>query len=182
MFGAASADPLSIPTPPTLVGLFFCLASAEGAGLLFCPAAMQPHTSVYRAFCVVHAVYRPRRKTTHMALQALFLLFALFCRRCVAGASAYTAPSAPRWSVSQRRCTGQRNRPIIIRYIRVQRCAPLLWIHARQCSISQTMPARRGLDASHTWHGISLALAWHGSAEPLAAAAVSLFGLSPDSQ
>lgn len=28
------------------------------------------------------------------------------------------------------------------RYIRVR---PLLWIHARQCSISQTMPARRGL-------------------------------------
>lgn len=43
-----------------MAGLFFCLASAEGAGLLFCPAAIQPHTSVYSAFCAVHAVY-----TTH---------------------------------------------------------------------------------------------------------------------
>lgn len=37
--------------------LFFCLASAEGAGLLFCPAAMHPYTSVYSAFCSVRAVY-----------------------------------------------------------------------------------------------------------------------------
>nr|DAL93083.1 MAG TPA: hypothetical protein [Caudoviricetes sp.] len=29
-------------TPPTLAGLFFCLASAEGAGLLFCPAKCSP--------------------------------------------------------------------------------------------------------------------------------------------
>ena len=56
-------------------------------------------------------------------------------------------PTAPRWSVSQSRntfstyqipdatpgrCTGQHSRPIIIRY-------------KKGCSISQTMPARRGL-------------------------------------
>lgn len=46
------------------------------------------------------------------------------------------------------RCTAQHSRPIIIRYIRVQLYA-LLWIHARQCSTSQTMPARRGIDAFH---------------------------------
>ena len=39
-----------------MAGLFFCLASAEGAGLLFFPAAMQPNTSVYGAFCAVNAV------------------------------------------------------------------------------------------------------------------------------
>lgn len=39
-----------ISTPPTLAGLFFCLASAEGAGLLFCPAAIQPNTSGYSGF------------------------------------------------------------------------------------------------------------------------------------
>lgn len=44
------------------------------------------------------------------------------------------------------RCTGQRSRPILIRYIRVRLCA-LLWIHARQCSTPQTMPARRGSPA-----------------------------------
>nr|DAO34745.1 MAG TPA: hypothetical protein [Caudoviricetes sp.] len=44
-----------ISTPPTLAGLFFCLAPAEGAGLLFCPATIQPNTSVHSAFCFVHA-------------------------------------------------------------------------------------------------------------------------------
>nr|DAR20790.1 MAG TPA: hypothetical protein [Caudoviricetes sp.] len=39
-----------------MAGLFFCLASAEGAGLLFCPETMQPHTSVYSVFYVVRAV------------------------------------------------------------------------------------------------------------------------------
>lgn len=62
-----------IPTPPTLAGLFFCLASDEGAGLLFCPAAIQPHTSVYSAFFIVHAkLYHKHRKTAHRALQGRF--------------------------------------------------------------------------------------------------------------
>ena len=45
-----------------IAGLFFCLASAEGAGLLFCPAAMHPYTSVYSEFCAVHATipYMPQ--------------------------------------------------------------------------------------------------------------------------
>nr|DAP46497.1 MAG TPA: hypothetical protein [Caudoviricetes sp.] len=40
-----------------MAGLFFCLVSAEGAGLLFCPSTIQPHTSVYSAFYAVHAIY-----------------------------------------------------------------------------------------------------------------------------
>lgn len=65
-----------------MAGLFFCLASAEGAGLLFCSAAIQPYTSVYSVFCVVHAtIYRKRRKTVHRALQWLLLWFAPFYRR-----------------------------------------------------------------------------------------------------
>lgn len=39
-----------------MAGLFFCLASAEDAGLLFCPTAIQPHTSVYSVFYIIHAV------------------------------------------------------------------------------------------------------------------------------
>lgn len=69
----------------------------------------------------------------------------------------YTPP-APRWRAYRQaqhlqhipdttatpgHCAGQHRQPIIIMYIRAHRC-PLLWIHARQCSISQTMPARRG--------------------------------------
>nr|DAF66874.1 MAG TPA: hypothetical protein [Bacteriophage sp.] len=38
-----------------MAGLFFCLVSAEGAGLLFYPATIQPHTGVYSAFCAVNA-------------------------------------------------------------------------------------------------------------------------------
>jgi hypothetical protein len=47
-----------------MAGLFFCLASAEGAGLLFCPAAMQPHISVYSGFYFINESY-----TTHSAKQ-----------------------------------------------------------------------------------------------------------------
>ena len=67
------------------------------------------------------------------------------------------APTAPRWrayhqaqhlhryQIPPPRRTLYRltQPPIIIRYIRVHRC-PLLWIHARQCSKSQTVPSRRG--------------------------------------
>lgn len=45
-------------------------------------------------------------------------------------------------------------------YNNVYKGTPLLWIHARQCSRSQTMPARRGLDTSHARR---LAI-WHRSA------------------
>ena len=48
-----------------MAGLFFCLASAEGAGLLFCLAAIQPHTSVYMAFYAVNEVipHTPQNST-----------------------------------------------------------------------------------------------------------------------
>ena len=138
-----------------MAGLFFCLASAEGAGLLFRHAAIQPHTNVYSGFYHVHAVIPPTpQNSAHGfigAFPAICRVFSLLCG-CASG---YTAPPAPRWSVSQYRststdtrchrhtgrCTGQRSRPIIIRYIRAR---PLLWLHARQCNISKTMPARRG--------------------------------------
>lgn len=53
-----------------VAGLFFCLASAEGAGLLFCPAAIQPHTSVYSAFCAVNAITAPPQNNTHSFIWA----------------------------------------------------------------------------------------------------------------
>lgn len=79
-----------------VAGLFFCLASAEGAGLLFCPAAMHPYTSVYSEFCAVHAkLYRTCRKTAHRALQRLFLRFAPFNRpQYQTGTSGYNATCA----------------------------------------------------------------------------------------
>lgn len=121
-----------------MAGFFFCLASAEGVGLLFCPFAIQPHTSVYSVFCVAHATY-----TTHAAKQRakLYRRFSCDCNSSAATdtrpTQAAILPPVQRWSVSQRRstsagtryqrhagrCTGQHSRPIIIRYIRVQGCA-----------------------------------------------------------
>lgn len=64
-----------------MAGLFFYLASAEGAGLLFCPVTIQPHTNVYSVFCAVHASYNyQRNKTAHRILQAYSMRFAPFCR------------------------------------------------------------------------------------------------------
>ena len=82
--------------------------------------------------------------------------------------------------------------PIIIRYIRVQRCAPVMDLcqttqhiadHASPaaCNLapvnSQSAPAGTLYPA-----GSPVAGARRGGAEPLTATAVSLFGLSPDSQ
>lgn len=90
-------------------------------------------------------------------------------------AGGHTVKRSPRANTRYRRhagrCTGQNSRPIIIRYIR-RNGAPLLWIHARQCSTSQTKQARRSSP---------VARARRSGAEPLAACAAALFGLPPDS-
>lgn len=52
-----------------MAGLFFCLTSAEGAGLLFCQTAIQPHTSLYGGFSAVHAIYTT---TTPKAFTGLY--------------------------------------------------------------------------------------------------------------
>lgn len=89
-----------------MAGLFFCLASAEGAGLFFCPAKIQPNTSVYSAFCSVHASY-----TTHATKQHTGLYRGIPYDLPHSAAAdtrptqAAIIPPAPRWSVSQRRST-----------------------------------------------------------------------------
>ena len=164
------------------------------------------HTQAFTAcFALSMQLYRQRCKTSHRALQALFLwLVPFYSRRYQTDTSGYNAVCATLKRITapqhlQRipdtrrhagRCTAQHRPPIIIMYIRVR---PLLWIHARQCSILQTMPARR----LAIWHRVSSqgapAGTLHpagqssgrgaaGGAEPLTATAVSLFGLSPDSQ
>lgn len=230
-----------------MAGLLFCLASAEDAGLLFCPAAIQPHTSVYSAFCSVNASY-----TTNAAKQrtGLYSGFSGYLPHSIANYTRPTQadimPPVQHWSVSQHRSTSSAYQippphrtlyragqpPIIIRYIRVQRCAPCYgsmparrgqllpyadrWqvlIHRQQyrpgapAEGSAFPPVQGqpggGLDASHArrlavWHRVSSQGAPEqpgtlhpagqssnkgavGGAEPLAATAVSLFGLSPDS-
>lgn len=127
-----------ISTPPKLAGFFFYLASAEGAGLLFYPATIQPHTSVYSGIYSVHAeLYRPRHKTPCRALQALFPRFVPFYRRKYqTDTSGYNTTCAtleritmlqhlqhmPRWTLHRTAQPPYYNKV----YIRVQMCPPVI--------------------------------------------------------
>ena len=120
-------------------------------------------------------LYHLRRKSVYRALQGLFLRLrplnrpryqtdTTSHRTTRATLERIHAPGRPQLipdtTAAPGRCTGQHRPPIIIRYIRRCRGAPLSWIHDRRCSISQTMPTRRRLDASHVrrlalWHRVS---------------------------
>ena len=75
-------------------------------GFYFCPAAVQPHTSVYSAFCAVRAIY-----TAHATKQRTRLYRGFSCNyarstaRDTRPTQAAIIPLAPRWSVSQHRST-----------------------------------------------------------------------------
>ena len=153
-------------TLPAWWGFSFALHLLRVPGFYFALLQYGPIQAFTAAFISSMQLYRPRRKTTHMALQGCFLQFTAFYRRKYqTDTSGYNtvcatlerihAPGrpAPIHQIPAPRRTLYRSAqpPIIIRYIRVQRCA-LLWIHARRRNTSQTMPARRGLDASHSWH------------------------------
>lgn len=128
-----------------VAGLFFCLASVEGAGLLFCPAAMQPHTSVYSGFCIIHATIPP---TLQNSAQGFAGSFPSICRvlplPCVGCIQLYRTACA----TLERLPTPGRFAPI---------------------------PDTNAAPGQSSGRGVA------GGAEPLAATAVSLFGLSPDS-
>lgn len=116
-----------------MAGFFFCLASANGAGLLFCPAAMQPIQAFTARFVLFMQLYSSHSKTAHVALQALFLRFSLFHRpRYQTDTSGYNTTCdtlehitatqhlqrIPDTIATPRRCIAQHSRPIIIMYIR----------------------------------------------------------------
>lgn len=128
-----------------MAGLFFCLAPAEGAGLLFCPAAIQPHTIVYSAFYTVNAIIPPTIQNSARGFTWAFPAIApLNSPRYQHDTSGYNTARATLEGIhapgraqpildttaTPGRCAGQHRPHIIIRYI-------------RGCSISQTMPARR---------------------------------------
>lgn len=190
MYGVVSADPLPISTPPTWRG-FFCLTSAEGAGLLFCPTAIQPRTSVYSAFCAVNANY-----TTNATKQRTWPYKRFSCD--LPHSTAYNTrpiqaaiiPPAPRWSVSQRPDALNRYQIPPLRrtlcssaqppyYNKVYKGAEvrrLLWIHARQCNIPQTTPARLGqfLPSADRWQVLHPAQLLRGQRLPLYRASLAL--------
>lgn len=170
-------------TRSEMTGLFFCLASAEGAGLLFCPFAIHPHTSVYSGF-----LYHPWLYTANAVKPRTGL-----CRRFSCDLSHSTAadtrptqaaiiPPAPRLSVSQRRSTSSTYQIPTTRrtlhrsaqppyYNKVYKSAEVQHTadHASPAACNLAPSTRRGSPAA-------------SGAEPLTATAVSLFGLSPDSQ
>lgn len=140
-----------------MTGLFFCLASAEGAGLLFCPAAIQSNTSVYGAFCIVHVVIPPTPQNSSQgfagAFPAICRVLLLLCGGCIhphcttcVTLERITAPQhlqrIPDTRRHAGRCTAQRSRPIIIRYIMAQHIAD----HASQaaCNLAPGQQSGRG--------------------------------------
>lgn len=87
-----------------MAGLFFCLASAEGAGLLFCPVAIQPNTSVYGGFYAIHAVIPPTPQNIAHGFTGVFPTIAPAQPPAnTRPTQAAIMPPAPRWSVPQRR-------------------------------------------------------------------------------
>lgn len=185
-----------------MAGLFFCLASTEGAGLLFCPDTIQPRTSVYSVFCRVNANY-----TVNATKQRAGLYSGLSCdcARSTAHdtrpARADIIPSATRWSAYTRPDALNRSRynrhaetlhrpaqpPIIIRYIRGCKGAPCCEFMPDRAAYRR--PCQRHRVSSQAGHSGTLYPAGQssgrgvaGGAELLAATAAALFGLSPDSQ
>lgn len=89
-----------------MAGLFFCFASAEGAGLLFCPAAIRLHRSVYSVFCTVNAVIPPTPQNSAQGFTGAFPTIAPAKPPAnTRPIQAAIIPPAPRWSTSQRRNT-----------------------------------------------------------------------------
>lgn len=86
-----------LSTPPTMAGLFFCLASAEGVGLLFCHAAIRPIQAFTARFAPSMQLYHTRRKTVHRALQGLFLRLTRSTAHDTRQTQAAIIPPAPRW-------------------------------------------------------------------------------------
>lgn len=126
-------------TPPTLAGLFFCLASDPVQGFSFARIQYSHIQAFTACFAVLMQLYRPRHKTTHRTLQRLFLrLYPLNRPRYQTDKSGYNTTCAtlecthapghaqliPDTTATQGRCTGQHSPPIIIRYMRGCRDAP----------------------------------------------------------
>lgn len=196
------------------------------AGFLFCPDAIQPHTSVYSGLSAVHASYTAIAAKQHTGLYRRFSCYLPhFTATDTRPAQAAIIPPAPRWSVSQRPDDLHRYQtppprrtlyrpaqpPYYNNVYKGQGCAPVMdpcqtvqhiadhaspagsaptvcgllasVLHPAACDLApvsgQGAPGQFG-----TLHpaGQSSGRSAAGGAEPLAATAATLFGLSPDSQ
>ena len=143
-----------------------------GGVFLFSPLQYSHAQAFTARFAPSMQLYHPHHKTAHRALQGRILRYVPFySRKYQTNTRGYNTACA------------------------------LIWIHARQCSIPQTMPARRGGSCRLRirWQVLTHCQQYRpgapaegsasppvqgqsGGAELLAATAVSLFGLSPDIQ
>lgn len=170
-------------------GLFFCLAPAEGAGLLFCPYTIHPHTSIYSAFCIVHAVIPPTPQNSAQGFTWAFPLIRpipahtiqqshkppIHHLRHVGGHTVKRNTSTNTKTQPPRRTLYRSAQPPY--YNKVYKGAAVRTVMdpcpAVQHSADHASPApstRRGSPAAGAWRNN-----WR-------LAAASLFGLSPDSQ
>lgn len=151
-----------------MAGLFFCLASAEGARLLFCPDAMQPRASVYSAFCTVYAVY-----TTHAVKQRTGLYNGFSCNFTHSTAhdtkptQQAIAQPATRWSAYQR--------PDALHRYQIPPPHRALYRSAQQPYYNKVYKGATVQPGTIHPAGQSSSSGAAGGAEPLAALAASLF-------
>lgn len=158
-----------------------------GGVFLFCPFEIQPRTSVCSAFCVVHAKFTTSDAKSFTGLCRSFsgylphfapvirLRILLCCTSCKALEDIQASPAPPPIPDTTATPDAAQDRAATY-YNNIYRGGhagtSLLWIHARRCSISQTMPAaaggvstctgsaRRRLDTSHArrfavWHWVN---------------------------
>lgn len=144
---------IKFSTPPTLAGLFFCLASSDGAGLFFLPGGVS---------------------ATRKRLQRLFRRFALFHRTQYRSHTSrpYTACTAPEGIPSSAAPPPIQGQPGgCLDAFHARRFAVWHWVNGQSAPAGALHPA-----------GQSSGRGTAGGAEPLTATAASSFGLSPDSQ
>lgn len=126
---------------PNPAGLFFCLASDTVQGLYFCLATYKPQASVYSGFSAINAIYTattPKAFTELYSGVSIDSTYSSAHNTAAAQATIHRLRHAGGHTVKRStsadtryhrhagRCTAQHSRPIIIRYIRVQRCAPVV--------------------------------------------------------
>lgn len=186
--------------PGSWPGFSFALRLLRVQGFYFALLQYNPIQAFTTRFVLLMQLYHTRHKTANRALQGHFLrLHQLNSQQYQTSTSGYniacatleriTAPQRlqhiPDTNATPGRCTGQHSRPIIIRYIKRRSGAPVM--DPRHPGGVSILPTPGGLQsgAGSVWPlhpaGQSSGRGVAGGAEPLAATAVSLFGLSPDS-
>lgn len=145
--------------PGAWPGFSFALHLLRVQGFYFALLQCSPIQAFTADFASFMQLYHPRYKTVHRALQGLFLLFAVFCRCRVSGASSYTAPPAPRWDVSQRRSTSSAHQIPAPRRDAVQLSTAAYYNKVYKGAGVQQIADRASPEGSRCFP--RLALAWH---------------------